>query len=370
MTTVVISQMIMIFLLIAIGFGLSRSSHLTSESSRDLSWIVLNITNPITILVAAIEDEQKVSAMELAVAFAVFIGMYIFLGLVAYILPNVMRVERDDRYSYRYLSVFSNVGFIGIPFCSAVLGVHSLIYVSICSLVFNLIAYTVGMSAMEKVGMRQNGAVKSGMAGCREGLTGVEAETGGASASGGEACLGTDLAADGTSGLGADLAVSGGLGSVENGERKTLARLKKVVNSGTVFSVLTIVVYIMDIKFPSVIMNTLSYIGRSTTFLSMIVLGVSVAALSVKEIFGKPALYVFTLLRQIVVPIILVFALKPFVTNTLLLQTAVIMVAMPCANLPLMMAKQYRAKEDTISSGIMLTTFCSILTIPIVTWFF
>ena len=117
-------------------------------------------------------------------------------------------------------------------------------------------------------------------------------------------------------------------------------------------------------------MNTLSYIGRSTTFLSMIVLGVSVASLSVKEIFGKPALYVFTLLRQIVVPIALIFVLKPFVDNTLLLQTAIIMVAMPCANLPLMMAKQYRAKEDTISSGIMLTTFCAILTIPIVTWFF
>lgn len=346
MTTVVISQMIMIFLLIAIGFGLSRSSHLTSESSRDLSWIVLNITNPITILVAAIEDEQKVSAMELAVAFAVFIGIYIFLGLVAYILPNVMRVERDDRYSYRYLSVFSNVGFIGIPFCSAVLGVHSLIYVSICSLVFNLIAYTVGMSAMEKVGMRQNGAVKPGEVDSPESLTGGDAGMGEDSTSGESRCSG------------------------EGGARKTMAGLKKVVNSGTVFSILTIVVYIMNIKFPSVIMNTLSYIGRSTTFLSMIVLGVSVASLSVKEIFGKPALYVFTLLRQIVVPVALIFVLKPFVDNTLLLQTAIIMVAMPCANLPLMMAKQYRAKEDTISSGIMLTTFCAILTIPIVTWFF
>lgn len=346
MTTVVISQMIMIFLLIAIGFGLSRSSHLTNESSRDLSWIVLNITNPITILVAAIEDEQKVSAMELAVAFAVFIGIYIFLGLVAYILPNVMRVERDDRYSYRYLSVFSNVGFIGIPFCSAVLGVHSLIYVSICSLVFNLIAYTVGMSAMEKVGMRQNGAVKPGEVDSPESLTGGDAGMGEDSTSGESRCSG------------------------EGGARKTMAGLKKVVNSGTVFSILTIVVYIMNIKFPSVIMNTLSYIGRSTTFLSMIVLGVSVASLSVKEIFGKPALYVFTLLRQIVVPVALIFVLKPFVDNTLLLQTAIIMVAMPCANLPLMMAKQYRAKEDTISSGIMLTTFCAILTIPIVTWFF
>ena len=346
MTTVVISQMIMIFLLIAIGFGLSRSSHLTSESSRDLSWIVLNITNPITILVAAIEDEQKVSAMELAVAFALFIGIYIFLGIVAYLLPIVMRVERDDRYSYRYLSVFSNVGFIGIPFCSAVLGVHSLIYVSICSLVFNLIAYTVGMSAMEKVGMRQNGAVKRGGVDSRESLTGGDAGMGGDSTSGESICSG------------------------ESGARKTMAGLKKVVNSGTVFSILTIVVYIMDIKFPSVIMNTLSYIGRSTTFLSMIVLGVSVASLSVKEIFGKPVLYVFTLLRQIVVPVALIFVLKPFVDNTLLLQTAIIMVAMPCANLPLMMAKQYRAKEDTISSGIMLTTFCAILTIPIVTWFF
>ena len=346
MTTVVISQMIMIFLLIAIGFGLSRSSHLTSESSRDLSWIVLNITNPITILVAAIEDEQKVSAMELAVAFALFIGIYIFLGIVAYLLPILMGVERDDRYSYRYLSVFSNVGFIGIPFCSAVLGVHSLIYVSICSLVFNLIAYTVGMSAMEKVGMRQNGAVKRGGVDSRENLTGGDAGMGEDSTSGESRCSG------------------------EGGARKTMAGLKKVVNSGTVFSILTIVVYIMDIKFPSVIMNTLSYIGRSTTFLSMIVLGVSVASLSVKEIFGKPALYVFTLLRQIVVPIALIFVLKPFVDNTLLLQTAIIMVAMPCANLPLMMAKQYRAKEDTISSGIMLTTFCAILTIPIVTWFF
>ena len=346
MTTVVISQMIMIFLLIAIGFGLSRSSHLTSESSRDLSWIVLNITNPITILVAAIEDEQKVSAMELAVAFALFIGIYIFLGIVAYLLPILMRVERDDRYSYRYLSVFSNVGFIGIPFCSAVLGVHSLIYVSICSLVFNLIAYTVGMSAMEKVGRRQNGAVKRGGVDSRENLTGGDTGMGGDSTSGESRCSG------------------------EGGARKTMAGLKKVVNSGTVFSILTIVVYIMDIKFPSVIMNTLSYIGRSTTFLSMIVLGVSVASLSVKEIFGKPALYVFTLLRQIVVPIALIFVLKPFVDNTLLLQTAIIMVAMPCANLPLMMAKQYRAKEDTISSGIMLTTFCAILTIPIVTWFF
>ena len=346
MTTVVISQMIMIFLLIAIGFGLSRNSHLTSESSRDLSWIVLNITNPITILVAAIEDEQKVSAMELAVAFALFIGIYIFLGIVAYLLPILMGVERDDRYSYRYLSVFSNVGFIGIPFCSAVLGVHSLIYVSICSLVFNLIAYTVGMSAMEKVGMRQNGAVKRGGVDSRESLTGGDAGMGEDSTSGESRCSG------------------------EGGARKTMAGLKKVVNSGTVFSILTIVVYIMNIKFPSVIMNTLSYIGRSTTFLSMIVLGVSVASLSVKEIFGKPALYVFTLLRQIVVPIALIFVLKPFVDNTLLLQTAIIMVAMPCANLPLMMAKQYRAKEDTISSGIMLTTFCAILTIPIVTWFF
>lgn len=310
MSIVVVQQMVIIFILIAIGIFLSKSGHLNVNSSRDVSWIVVNITNPITILVAALEDEEKVGAMELGKAFFFFFLMYAFLGIVGYLLPIILGVAKDERYSYRFLSVFGNVGFIGIPFCSAVLGVHSLIYVSICGLVFNLIFYSVAFGQMRKVGVRQH----------------PERDYGDGKFS-----------------------------------------VKSLINSGTVFAVLTIVIYVLDISVPAMMKSTLTHIGRSTTFLSMIVLGVSVAQVAVKDIFGKWRLYAFTLIRQIAVPVVLYFLLRIFIKDELMLHTFVLLSAMPCANLPLMTAKQFDVEESTISSAIILTTVLSIVTIPLVT---
>lgn len=309
MSYIVMQQMIIIFILIAIGVFLFKSKHLTKESTRDVSWIVVNVTNPIMLLSAALEDDKKVDVNTLFIAFVSFLAVYAMLGLVSIAIPLLLGVKKDERYSYRYMSVFANVGFIGIPFCSAVLGVHSLIYVSLCSLVFNFIFYTVGIAQMEKIGRRQHpdGAAKSG--------------------------------------------------------RPSFA---KVVNSGTVFAVITIIIYITGVKLPGVADTTLNYIGRSTTFLSMIILGVSVAQVAVKEIFGKWRLYLFVLVRQIAVPIVMFLILRMFISNEIMLDTIVLLTAMPCANLPLMTAKQFDVEESTLSSGIILTTMLSIVTLPIV----
>ena len=61
--------------------------------------------------------------------------------------------------------------------------------------------------------------------------------------------------------------------------------------------------------------------------------------------------------------------MKMFITNELILKTIAVMAAMPAANMPLMMAKQYGVKEDMISAGIILTTLTSIITIPAVMYF-
>ena len=79
--------------------------------------------------------------------------------------------------------------------------------------------------------------------------------------------------------------------------------IHKLVNAGTVSAVLTIIFYLGDFNVPVVISSSLSYIGRATTFLSMLVLGVSVAQMVPKDIFSHPKLYVFTVIRQILIPI-------------------------------------------------------------------
>lgn len=302
-------QMIIIFILIAIGVFLFKTGRLDKKSTKDISWIVVNVTNPIMILSAALEDDDKVDARTLLIAFAAFAVVYLLLALFSLVIPVVLGIKKGERYPYRYMSIFANVGFIGIPFCSAVLGVHSLIYVSICSLVFNVIFYTAGIAIMSKIGAAQN---------------------------------------------------------PDKAEEYGKNSLLRIINGGSVFSVITITIYLMDFEMPDIAMTTLSYIGRSTTFLSMAILGVSVAQVALKEIFGKWRLYLFVLIRQIAVPIILIFVLRPFIRNELMLNTIILLSAMPCANLPLMTAKQFEVKEGDLSSGIILTTLLSVVTLPLV----
>ena len=308
---IVQKQMLIIFTMILVGVYLYKSRHLSNESSRQLSWIIVNITNPITLLCAALHEEEKVGAAEVGIAFGCFAIMYAILIPVAYLIPMMLNVDRSRRYAYRMLAIFGNVGFIGIPFANAVLGPKSLIFVSICGLTFNMIMYTYGVASLKKTAAEQH----------------------------------------------------------PDEEQKNDFTLKNIINSGTVMAVVTIIVYLSDIKVPDAVNSTLTYIGNCTTFMSMVVLGVSVAQMVPKEVFTRWRLYVFVLLRQILVPILLIFILKPFIKNTLILHTVAVMSAMPAANLPLMMAKQFGVKEDMISAGIILTTVATIITIPAVMYF-
>lgn len=308
---VVQKQMIVIFVMILIGVYLYKKKHLSNVSSKDLSWLIVNVTNPITLLCSALSEEEKVSVGDLGIAFLSFAVMYAILIPLAYLIPMLLNVDRDRRYAYRMLAIFGNVGFIGIPFASAVLGPKSLIFVSICCLVFNIIIYTYGAASLKAVAKEQH----------------------------------------------------------PDEDREDVFSAKDIINSGTVMAVITIVVYLLDIKMPDIIDSTLNYIADCTTFLSMIVLGVSVAQMVPKEVFTRWRLYVFLILRQILVPVLFIFVMRMFITNELILKTIAVMAAMPAANMPLMMAKQYGVKEDMISAGIILTTLTSIITIPAVMYF-
>ncbi len=308
---IVIQQMIIIFILIFTGVYLYKRKHLSNESSRQLSWLIVNITNPITLLCAALSEEQKVGAGEIGMAFLYFFALYAILIPVSYLIPVLLKVDKGRRYAYHMLSIFGNVGFIGIPISSAVLGPSSLIYVSICGLTYNILMYTYGVASLKRTAVIQHPGSEQ---------------------------------TDGFS-------------------------LKNAVNSGMVFAVITIIVYLTDLSVPDVISGALGYMANCTTFLSMIVLGVSVAQMIPEKVFTNRRLYVFVAVRQILVPVLLIYILRPFITDELTMRTVVVMAAMPSGNLPLMMAKQYKVEEDMISAGIILTTLASIITIPVVMYF-
>ena len=312
--TVVIQQMIIIFILIGIGVLLYKKEMLSEMTSGQISGLIVNLTNPALLISSALQEGPKASMQELGTALCVDLVIYGILIAAGLLIPRILRVPDGYHYSYQMLTVFGNVGFIGIPLATAVLGAECLIFVSIYNLLYNVFIYTFGISLLHRAAARQASARQ-------------------------EQSI-----------------------SAKN-------RWKKLVNIGTISAVATIVIYLDDFRAPAVLSSTLTYIGQSTTLLSMLVLGVSVAQMTIKDIFAHPKLYGFVLLRQILVPVGCIMLLRLFLDNQLLLHTTVLMLAVPAGNMPLMLSKQLQIDTDTISQGIILTTILGLVTIPVVSLF-
>lgn len=332
--TVVLQQMVIIFILIGIGMVLYRRKLITEEGSKQISGLIINVTNPALLICSALDDGPKATLGELGMALVAYAAIFAILIVVGFLIPHILRIPKSSRYAYQMLTVFGNVGFIGIPLASAVLGSESLIFVSIFNLLFNLLIYTFGISLLQRAAegpMQENGQKDTRQV--KEDVAILAEQT--------------------------EESVTAPAGHITSG------RLQKLVNAGTISAAVTILFYLGNFPVPEIISSALSYTGRATTLLSMLVLGVSVAQMAPKDIFSHPKLYAFTLLRQVLVPIGCVLLMRCFLDNKLILNTMLLMVAVPAANMPLMLAKQMDMETEAISQGIILTTVLSLVTVPL-----
>lgn len=322
--TVVLQQMIMIFILIGIGMILYKKEMLSEMTSKQISGIIVNVTNPALLICSAFSEGPKASLQELGTALVIFLVIYAVLVAVSFLIPHILRVPNKYHYCYQMLTIFGNVGFIGIPLASAVLGTESLIFVSIYNLIYNILIYTFGISVLQTAAARQSADASESNTSEGTGQTTVS-----------------------------DTNVSS-------------SRWTKIINAGTISAAATIIFYLADFPVPNIVPSTLTYMGQSTTLLSMLVLGASVAQMALKDIFSNPKLYGFVLLRQILMPIGCVMLFRLIIGDTLILSTLALMLAVPAGNLPLMLSKQLHVETDTISRGIILSTLLSLITIPVV----
>lgn len=141
--------------------------------------------------------------------------------------------------------------------------------------------------------------------------------------------------------------------------------LKKMLNPGTIMSILTLVIFWFDISLPAVLANSIIYLGNATVFLSMSLLGVSIAKLPVKEGLKEKGIWGFVLLRMLVVPTILVLILNALHFNKEMVEAFFLMTALPAGNLSLIQAEKSGQDTAVLSKGIMVTTILCFATITV-----
>lgn len=149
-------------------------------------------------------------------------------------------------------------------------------------------------------------------------------------------------------------------------EGKERIQLKNIVNPGTVMSTLTILIVSFHVVLPTIVSSTVIYIGNATTFLSMSLLGISLAKASFREIVGERILYPYVLLRMLVIPVMFLFGMKLLHVPHDMMMAFTLMVAMPAANLPMIQAEKIGEDTTVLSRGIVMTTVFSLATITLV----
>lgn len=152
-------------------------------------------------------------------------------------------------------------------------------------------------------------------------------------------------------------------------EGKGRIQVKNILNPGTVMSTLTILIVSFHITLPIILSSTVIYIGSATTFLSMSLLGISLAKASFREIIGERRLYPYVILRMLVIPILLSLGLKMLHVPRDMVMAFTLMVAMPAANMPLIQAEKIGEDTTVLSRGIVMTTVFSLATITLVMTF-
>lgn len=302
---VILYQMIQLFLIMMIGYVLYKIKILDVDFNKKLTKLLLNVTLPALILNSVMDINRSVQSTSVGIVFLIGIILYLVFPIIGFIIIKLLRINKSQSGLYIFMTVFSNVAFMGIPVMNAIYGKDSIFYLTIYNMLFNLFLYVYGPYMMN-------------------------------------------------------------YGS----NQKVEINIKQLINPGVISGLLALIIYFLNISTHVIIKDSLSMIGNMTTPIAMMIIGSTLAKLPVKEIFTEYKIYPFTVIKQIIIPLILYPVLNNFIKDSLLLGVTLIMISMPVANSAVLFANEFHGDETLAAKSVCITTLLSIVTIPLIVAFF
>lgn len=297
-----LQQMVILFILMMIGFIGFKINLIDDYTNKKLSGIVVNIANPALIISGALSNHDDISVTSILRVASLAVIIFAVLIIISYVIPLIIRAERNDYGLYRAMLIFSNIGFMGLPIISSLYGSSSLLYASIFLIPYNLLIYTYGILLIKK--KDDNGKIK--------------------------------------------------------------IKIKEVLNIGVLACIVMIIIYAFNIKLPQWCVSTITNLSNLTAPLSMFVIGSSLAMINFKQIFCDVKLIVFTLIKLIIIPVAGMFILKIFIHDEVINGICLVMLSTPVGSMNAMLAREYDGNYELASRGVALTTILSVATLPLV----
>lgn len=295
---VLLQQMGILFVYMMIGYVACKKEYFDQEFGKKLSWLVVNVANPMLAISAVVNNEEQIAKKDFYVIVLLAICFYAFFLILAQILPRLIGVQNSDIGVYKMMTTFNNIGFMGFPVIAAAYGNGALIYAVPFSIMFNILCYTWGIQTL--------------------------------------------------------------CGGGEKGN------WKRIINIGTISGIISIVLFFMQIPVPKMICSLSAGLSNLTGPLSMLVIGISIAAMELKDLFTDVKLLKFALIKLLAVPVAAMLLVCQVIDNRLICEVFLVMMATPAASMCAMLSQQYGGDYELAAKGVALTTILSVVTMPIV----
>ena len=149
--------------------------------------------------------------------------------------------------------------------------------------------------------------------------------------------------------------------------KQTRKEIIKTLISPTIIAiVLGMFAFLMKIRMPYIIYESIEYVASMNTPLAMLIAGVSIAQTNIVKVFLKPRIYLVVVLKLLLIPVLLLFLYTRLPINETVLTTVLLGVACPTAATGTMFALRYNKDAVYASEIFAITTLASVVSIPAV----
>lgn len=157
-----------------------------------------------------------------------------------------------------------------------------------------------------------------------------------------------------------------GVSRLRAGQGRGRVRLKEVFSPALVATLVSIVFFLGQIPFPQLVADTVQTLGGATVPLSMLIIGISLSRVPVKEAITDWRAYVVSLVRLILCPLVVWGVLRLFVSGTVLGVLTVI-AACPSGAMITILSLRYGVDETFATRVNFVSTVLCAGTLPLVT---
>ena len=140
---------------------------------------------------------------------------------------------------------------------------------------------------------------------------------------------------------------------------------RRLLSAGFLAGMVALIIPFSGITLPDMILQPCSFIGNITTPMSMLIVGSNMANYPIRDIFSEKRIYVMAFIRLLVMPVLTAAYMSLLTDDPLLICMTAMTIGMPVGSMVAMASSKYEKQGRIGSISVVMTTMCSMATIPI-----